>query len=48
LNALTRAKAKVGDYPFTTLGPNLGDFYGKILADIPGLIEGASADEVSV
>lgn len=43
LNALTRAKAKVGDYPFTTLGPNLGDFYGKILADIPGLIEGASA-----
>jgi GTP-binding protein len=43
LNALTRAKAKVGDYPFTTLGPNLGDFYGKILADIPGLIEGASS-----
>ncbi len=43
LNALTRAKAKVGDYPFTTLGPNLGDFYGHILADIPGLIEGASA-----
>ncbi len=43
LNALTRAKAKVGDYPFTTLGPNLGDFYGHILADIPGLIEGASS-----
>ncbi|NNM84041.1 GTPase ObgE [Candidatus Parcubacteria bacterium] len=43
LNALTRSKAKVGDYPFTTLGPNLGDFYGRILADIPGLIEGASA-----
>jgi GTP-binding protein len=43
LNALTRAKAKVGDYPFTTLGPNLADFYGKILADIPGLIEGASS-----
>ena len=42
LNALTRAKAKVGDYPFTTLGPNLGEFYGHILADIPGLIEGAS------
>jgi GTPase len=42
LNALTRAKAKVGDYPFTTLGPNLADFYGRILADIPGLIEGAS------
>ena len=32
----------MGDYPFTTLGPNLGDFYGHILADIPGLIEGAS------
>lgn len=43
LNALTRSKSKVGDYPFTTLGPNLGDFYGKILADIPGLIEGASS-----
>src|SRR3990167_7388085 len=42
LNALTRAKSKVGDYPFTTLGPNLGDFCGRILADIPGLIEGAS------
>ena len=43
VNALTRAKSKVGDYPFTTLGPNLGDFYGHILADIPGLIEGASS-----
>lgn len=43
LNALTHAKSKVGDYPFTTLGPNLGDFYGHILADIPGLIEGASS-----
>lgn len=43
LNALTRAKAKVGDYPFTTLEPNLADFYGYILADIPGLIEGASS-----
>lgn len=42
LNALTRAKSKVGNYPFTTLGPNLGDFYGRVLADIPGLIEGAS------
>ncbi len=42
LNALTRAKSKVGDYPFTTLEPNLGDFYGRIIADIPGLIEGAS------
>ena len=43
LNALTRAKSKVGAYPFTTLEPHLGDFYGRILADIPGLIEGASA-----
>lgn len=43
LNALTRAKSKIGAYPFTTLGPNLGDFYGHVLADIPGLIEGASS-----
>lgn len=42
LNALTRAGAKIGDYPFTTLEPNLGAYYGFILADIPGLIEGAS------
>ena len=33
----------MGVYPFTTLGPSLGDFYGRILADIPGLIEGASS-----
>lgn len=43
LNALTHAKSKVGAYPFTTLDPHLGDFYGHIIADIPGLIEGASA-----
>jgi GTP-binding protein len=43
LNALTRAKSKVGPYPFTTLGPHLGDFYGRILADIPGIIHGASS-----
>ncbi len=42
LNTLTRAKAKVGAFPFTTLEPNLGDLYGVILGDIPGLIEGAS------
>jgi len=42
LNSLTNAEAKVGDYPFTTLDPNLGDFYGYIIADIPGVIEGAS------
>ena len=43
LNALTRAKSKVGAYPFTTLDPHLGDFYGRLIADIPGLIEGASS-----
>jgi GTP-binding protein len=42
LNALTAAKAKIGDYPFTTLEPNLGVLYGHVLADIPGLIEGAA------
>lgn len=43
LNELTRAKSKIGAYAFTTLDPNLGSFYGYILADIPGLIEGASS-----
>ena len=42
LNVLTNASAKVGSYQFTTLEPNLGAFYGYVLADIPGLIEGAS------
>lgn len=42
LNALTRASAKTADYAFTTLEPNLGECFGFILADIPGLIEGAS------
>lgn len=43
LNALTNADAKVGNYQFTTLEPNLGALKGGfILADIPGLIEGAS------
>src|ERR1035437_2930830 len=42
LNAITNADAKIGSYQFTTLDPNLGDFYGHIIADIPGLIEGAS------
>ena len=42
LNELTRASAKVGNYEFTTLEPNLGVVSGLILADIPGLIEGAS------
>jgi GTP-binding protein len=42
LNALTNARSPVGAYPFTTLSPHLGDLYGYILADIPGLIEGAA------
>jgi GTP-binding protein len=46
LNAVTNAKAKVGDYPFTTLRPQLGVVSRRgrefVLADIPGLIEGAS------
>lgn len=43
LNALTNARAQVGSYAFTTLEPNLGALRGGfILADIPGLIEGAS------
>ena len=42
INELTNAKSKVGAYQFTTLEPALGDMYGFILADIPGLIEGAS------
>src|SRR3989304_8571532 len=42
LNALTNAQAKVGNFPFTTLNPGLGSFYGLVLADIPGLIEGAA------
>lgn len=43
LNELTRAQSKVANYAFTTLEPNLGTFYELILADLPGLIEGASA-----
>ncbi len=42
LNELTNASAKIGAYQFTTLEPNLGAFYGFVLADIPGLIEGAA------
>jgi GTP-binding protein len=42
LNSLTKAQAKVGDYAFTTLEPNLGAYFNYVLADIPGLIEGAS------
>lgn len=43
LKALTNANPKIGDYPFTTLEPNLGVVEGLVLADIPGLISGASA-----
>ena len=42
LNELTNANSKVANYPFTTLEPNLGVYFDLILADIPGLIEGAS------
>jgi GTP-binding protein len=42
LNELTASKSKVANYTFTTLEPNLGAYYDLILADIPGLIEGAS------
>ncbi len=42
INALTNAKSKVAAYHFTTLDPHLGAFYEFIIADIPGIIEGAS------
>jgi len=42
LSVLTNAHPKIGDYAFTTLEPNLGVMNGLIIADIPGLIEGAS------
>lgn len=46
LGRLTRATPKVGDYPFTTTSPVLGTIEGEdrqaVLADIPGLIEGAA------
>jgi|TARA_B110000438_G_C15812892_1_gene650521 GTP-binding protein len=45
LSALTKAKPKIANYPFTTIDPNLGvtsyDDKEVTLADIPGLIEGA-------
>ncbi|MBI95458.1 MAG: GTPase ObgE [Flammeovirgaceae bacterium] len=47
LSSISKAKPKIGDYPFTTLTPNLGvipykDNLSFIMADIPGIIEGAS------
>jgi GTP-binding protein len=47
LSVITAAKPEIGDYPFTTIVPNLGivqyhDFKSFIVADIPGIIEGAA------
>lgn len=42
LNELTAANVKTAMYAFTTLEPNLGVFEDQVIADIPGLIEGAS------
>lgn len=47
LSVITSAKPKIADYEFTTLKPNLGivqyrDFQSFVMADIPGIIEGAS------
>lgn len=42
LSVITNADPKVGNYAFTTLEPNLGVHEGVVIADIPGLIEGAS------
>ena len=47
ISSVSAAKPKIANYPFTTLEPNLGvvrmdDKFEMVLADIPGLIEGAA------
>lgn len=42
LNTITNAHSRIGAYPFTTTEPHLGDLYGFVIADIPGLISGAA------
>lgn len=42
INSVTNAKSKIGSYAFTTLDPHLGVLQEFVIADIPGIIEGAS------